>query len=550
MLKKVLILLSLPSLVFICLLGAMAGENQRRQKNYCDTFNKFTYNLDSDGTQEGNKKAIWSFFRTVGFSPEATAGIMGNLYVESHFDPAIIEAGQEFKLGSTGFGIAQWTTAGRQQALFDYAKSQNKKREDLGMQLDFLYNQEFMKWNWGNYFSSLDELKGSNSVANVTKAVMLEYERPKDQSPQAVQGRISHSEQILKDMKSVNVSQVTISRKLNDGRVIWVGDSRFVGMENAKKTDKDIYIAKESQGYDWFTDTAIAQVNDKVKKGDTIVFGLGINDLDNVDKYVDKLNELKKNEWKAYKVIVLSVNPVNDEKSSNVKNEQIEKFNETISSKLIGGIEYLNTYLQIKDGMVSDDGVHYDKTTYEKIYDIVRSRGTSTAKHVACANYSIGGDSKLNGKPKFDLKIWKSSDNPYLGLEGQCTWFVWGRLKEVYGWAPSWSAMGYDWVDNLTKLNKDRYKKADKPVKGSIFSSDNKNGHNHVGIIVDIKGDTLIVQEANLNNATDDWTFAIKECTNGETGEKANGDWWQRELTLSQLKEHYGEVTFANPVSR
>ena len=29
-----------------------------------------------------------------------------------------------------------------------------------------------------------------------------------------------------------------------------------------------------------------------------------------------------------YKVIVLSVNPVNDEKSNNVKNEQIEKFNE------------------------------------------------------------------------------------------------------------------------------------------------------------------------------------------------------------------------------
>lgn len=38
-----------------------------------------------------NEKVVWNFFRSNGFSEEATAGIMGNIQQESSFDPACIQ---------------------------------------------------------------------------------------------------------------------------------------------------------------------------------------------------------------------------------------------------------------------------------------------------------------------------------------------------------------------------------------------------------------------------------------------------------------------------
>lgn len=558
MLKKLLIIHTLCLCMFIVLMVSVIDQ-QQKYRNYCGDLGKISYNLDTDGSREGNMKAIWSYFKTLGFTDEATAGIMGNVWTESGntFDPKILQGGvseDQFVMGHTGLGIVQWTDMGRQQRLFDYAKAQGKDKYDLSLQLDFLYNEEMMRWNWGTWFNSLDDLKHSNNLVNVTKAFMLTFEAPACQDDSCIATRVSNAETVLKELKQVQFKPVTITREMNDGRIIWVGDSRFVGMKGAKSTSKDVYIAEVGKGYDWFVDTAIPEVAKNLQDKDTIVIGLGINDLNNVDKYIEKINDLKKNDWKKYSVMFLSVNPVNDERSQNVKNEQIEEFNNKVMDNLIGSIAFIDSYSQLKGNIESNDGVHYDSSTYATIYDIVRSRESSRShKRVACANYVTGGDGSLKGKPKFDPKIWFTTENPYNGLPGQCTWFVWGRLKEVYGWAPTWTANGREWVEKITTLNKDRYQKSNKPVPGAIFSGTVPDPYGHVGIVIDIEDDLLVIQEGNVDGVTNSLTdheFVIRECTNGKTGSEANGDWWTRKLTLSQLKEYYGDVTFANPVKR
>ena len=48
---------------------------------------------DSYGTLSGTTTTmqVWNYFRSAGFSEEATAGIMGNLYQESGVDPTCIQ---------------------------------------------------------------------------------------------------------------------------------------------------------------------------------------------------------------------------------------------------------------------------------------------------------------------------------------------------------------------------------------------------------------------------------------------------------------------------
>ncbi|MDO4271378.1 MAG: hypothetical protein Q4C83_00100 [Candidatus Saccharibacteria bacterium] len=175
----------------------------------------------------------------------------------------------------------------------------------------------------------------------------------------------------------------------DDGKFIWVGDSRTEGMSQAINKDENEWVAKASTGYDWFNSEAAAKVTKALGNKDqaedtTIVFNFGVNDLDNADKYKTKLNELAKGDWKnAKKIIVMSVNPVDDTKAkaggSSATNSAIEEFNKKIKNGLDSKIEYKDIYSQIKDKIKTDDGIHYDNSTYEEIYDLIRGTESDDA---------------------------------------------------------------------------------------------------------------------------------------------------------------------------
>jgi surface antigen len=94
-----------------------------------------TTSEDGSGVQDlsgaNNAEKIWNFFIGQGLTPIATAGIMGNFSQEdSGFDPARKQANTRRAIpdngdGKTGFGIAQWTSQGRQAGLFAKLREAN-----------------------------------------------------------------------------------------------------------------------------------------------------------------------------------------------------------------------------------------------------------------------------------------------------------------------------------------------------------------------------------------------------------------------------------------
>lgn len=96
--------------------------------------------MDSYGTLSGTTTTmqVWNYFRSAGFSEEATAGIMGNLYQESGVDPTRIQGNG----AGPAAGIAQWenynTQSGRWKEMADYCESQGKPWTDLECQLDYI----------------------------------------------------------------------------------------------------------------------------------------------------------------------------------------------------------------------------------------------------------------------------------------------------------------------------------------------------------------------------------------------------------------------------
>lgn len=95
---------------------------------------------DDYGTLSGTTTTmqVWNYFRSAGFSEEATAGIMGNLYQESGVDPTAIQGNG----AGPAAGIAQWenynTQSGRWKEMADYCESQGKPWTDLKCQLDYI----------------------------------------------------------------------------------------------------------------------------------------------------------------------------------------------------------------------------------------------------------------------------------------------------------------------------------------------------------------------------------------------------------------------------
>lgn len=109
--------------------------------------------VDGEGAQ-----VIWNFFIKQGVSEIGTAGIMGNLYQESHFAAnnmqnrfegayndetytAAVDSGvyRNFINDRIGYGIAQFTYPALKSDLYDYANTRGTSIGDLEMQLNFLW---------------------------------------------------------------------------------------------------------------------------------------------------------------------------------------------------------------------------------------------------------------------------------------------------------------------------------------------------------------------------------------------------------------------------
>lgn len=145
---------------------------------------------------EGNVPIIWNKLQGLGFGDIHTAAIMGNMAIESGFDPAISEIG-----GGGGFGLCQWDD--RKGSLAEYAQRAGKDPSDLDIQL------QFIKY----------ELQGSESAAaaeffaetsdidKATEIFCTKYERP--YMPDAnLEGRKQAAREILQSKGTGKVTSI------------------------------------------------------------------------------------------------------------------------------------------------------------------------------------------------------------------------------------------------------------------------------------------------------------------------------------------------------
>lgn len=143
--------------------------------------------------------------------------------------------------------------------------------------------------------------------------------------------------------------------------ILWIGDSRTQGM--ALYVKKDVYCAAESADYKWLSGEGRAIVYGFLDrfKGDTVLLGLGINDLGHADKYIRFYKGLMRR-YPGKHFCVLSIGPVNEATEAangySVTNEEIEDMNRKFQTAFPS--QYLDIYRWLRRrGFESRDGVHY-----------------------------------------------------------------------------------------------------------------------------------------------------------------------------------------------
>lgn len=127
----------------------------------------------------------------VGFNKIAACGILGNMMQESGLTPNIVEGGgtaSEVTVdGSTGYGLCQWTDAGRQQGLADFAQANGKSSSDPGVQCSYIAQE-------CNKMGITDSLNNCASAADAAYLFHKEYEISSD-SREAIQKRLDWAEE-------------------------------------------------------------------------------------------------------------------------------------------------------------------------------------------------------------------------------------------------------------------------------------------------------------------------------------------------------------------
>jgi len=128
-----------------------------------------------------NEQKAWNFLTSKGLSPEQAAGIMGNISIESHFDPKASNGGNYM-------GISQWDSGGRWAKYKTWAQAQNLDIYSFDAQMQYTYKEgqdrgniegikkyndvEHTAWYWGRFFE-VAIIGGSTSETPLTNVQAL-----------------------------------------------------------------------------------------------------------------------------------------------------------------------------------------------------------------------------------------------------------------------------------------------------------------------------------------------------------------------------------------
>ncbi len=169
----------------------------------------------------------------------------------------------------------------------------------------------------------------------------------------------------------------------NFSNYVFIGDSRVVGMSSGNTDSNCTFIGEVGQGLTWLKNNQSdieAQIQNVSRNasGDTaVVFWMGVNDCTYVDgaAYADYFNELQR-KYPDVQICVASVGAVDDSVSTNVKNSDIERFNDQLEDNLVQTIKWVDVYdYTVANGCANSGdpyGVHYTQASYDQIVQLMQ----------------------------------------------------------------------------------------------------------------------------------------------------------------------------------
>jgi len=138
---------------------------------------------------------LWNRLLQANLTPAGAAALLANIQAESDFDPyaldsasqarlrtfggsytAAVDSGEytDFPFDNAGYGLAQWSSSGRKQALLRFAKSRNASVGNPMVQIGFIIKELTTQ-----YTDLLSLLRSTNSTTNSTtaasNAVIIQY---------------------------------------------------------------------------------------------------------------------------------------------------------------------------------------------------------------------------------------------------------------------------------------------------------------------------------------------------------------------------------------
>lgn len=137
--------------------------------------------FSSKTEKEKNAYYLFRELKKDGFTSQSSAGVLGNISIESSFDPMIVQGGgkEASPVSGKGYGICQWTDPGRQKRLIKHAGNLNLSPGTIEAQTSFLLdemNTGFSKKPGYAYTKS--SFKMLKNIDMATKAFCFQFERP------------------------------------------------------------------------------------------------------------------------------------------------------------------------------------------------------------------------------------------------------------------------------------------------------------------------------------------------------------------------------------
>ena len=184
----------------------------------------------ADISESENKTKVWRFLKANGYSDAAAAGIMGNIQVESGFNPASTNP------SSKAYGLCQWYK-GRKSNLFNFAAKKGKPASDINVQLDFLMYE--FNHGYKAYGFVSDKFRRSNDIEYTTDLYLWRFEVP------ALKGTAEYTKEYENRLKYAKGILKTYSGMDAEGKVVGKAANAAPVSKDTRKVDAGTAIVQK-----------------------------------------------------------------------------------------------------------------------------------------------------------------------------------------------------------------------------------------------------------------------------------------------------------------